>query len=82
MADVGAAVEQVRVRVLPDGRMTRKDAAKYLGIAVRRRPEARRPDLREGRDQTVVLRRLTNSKQTKRSAATVRKLDVYTTADP
>ena len=24
-------VEQVRVRVLPDGRMTRKDAAKYLG---------------------------------------------------
>ncbi len=31
----GPAVEQVRVRVLPDGRMTRKDAAKYLGIAVK-----------------------------------------------
>ena len=29
------AVEQVRVRVLPDGRMTRRDAAKYLGIAVK-----------------------------------------------
>ena len=27
------AIEQVRVRVLPDGRMTRKDAAKYLGRA-------------------------------------------------
>ena len=25
------AIEQVRVRVLPDGRLTRKDAAKYLG---------------------------------------------------
>jgi hypothetical protein len=25
------AVEQVRVRVLPDGRMTRRDAAAYLG---------------------------------------------------
>jgi hypothetical protein len=25
------AVEQVRVRVLPDGRMTRADAAHYLG---------------------------------------------------
>lgn len=25
------AVEQVRVRVLPDGRMTRDDAARYLG---------------------------------------------------
>ncbi len=28
-------IEQVRVRVLPDGRMTRRDAAKYLGIAVK-----------------------------------------------
>ena len=28
-------MEQVRVRVLPDGRMTRRDAAKYLGIAVK-----------------------------------------------
>ena len=27
------AVEQVRVRVLPDGRMTREDAARYLGVA-------------------------------------------------
>ena len=29
----GSAIEQVRVRVLPDGRLTRKDAAKYLGRA-------------------------------------------------
>ena len=28
-------IEQVRVRVLPDGRMTRRDAAKYLGVAVK-----------------------------------------------
>ncbi len=35
MPENGAAVEQVRVRVLPDGRMTRKDAAKYLGVAVK-----------------------------------------------
>jgi hypothetical protein len=27
------SIEQVRVRVLPDGRMSRKDAAKYLGRA-------------------------------------------------
>ncbi len=26
-------IERVRVRVLPDGRMARKDAAKYLGRA-------------------------------------------------
>ena len=26
-------IERVRVRVLPDGRMSRKDAAKYLGRA-------------------------------------------------
>ncbi len=26
-------IEQVRVRVLPDGRLTRKEAAKYLGRA-------------------------------------------------
>jgi hypothetical protein len=26
-----SAVEQVRVRVLPDGRMNREDAARYLG---------------------------------------------------
>ena len=26
-------IEQVRVRVLPDGRLTRKDAAKYIGHA-------------------------------------------------
>ncbi len=30
-----AAIEHVHVRVLPDGRMTRRDAAKYLGIAVK-----------------------------------------------
>ncbi len=28
-----AAIEQVRVRVLPDGRMSRRDAAAYLGRA-------------------------------------------------
>ena len=28
-----AIVEQVRVRVLPDGRLTRADAALYLGLA-------------------------------------------------
>lgn len=27
----GPEVEQVRVRILPDGRMTRADAARYLG---------------------------------------------------
>jgi hypothetical protein len=29
----GAAVEQIRVRVLPDGRMTRAAAAQYVGCA-------------------------------------------------
>jgi hypothetical protein len=29
----GGALEEVRVRVLPDGRMDRKNAAKYLGHA-------------------------------------------------
>ena len=28
-----SAIERVKVRVLPDGRMTRRDAAEYLGIA-------------------------------------------------
>ena len=28
-------IEHVKVRVLPDGRMTRRDAAKYLGVAVK-----------------------------------------------
>ena len=28
-----AAIEQVRVRVLPDGRLSRRDAAAYLGRA-------------------------------------------------
>lgn len=28
-----AAVDQTRVRILPDGRMTREDAATYLGCA-------------------------------------------------
>ena len=27
-----ATIEQVRVRVLPDGRMTSQDAARYLGV--------------------------------------------------
>lgn len=26
-------LEQVRIRILPDGRLTRRDAAKYLGLA-------------------------------------------------
>ena len=30
-----SAIERVKVRILPDGRMTRRDAAKYLGIAVK-----------------------------------------------
>ncbi len=30
-----SAIERVKVRVLADGRMTRRDAAKYLGIAVK-----------------------------------------------
>ncbi len=29
----GPEIERVHVRVLPDGRMSRKDAAKYLGRA-------------------------------------------------
>jgi hypothetical protein len=32
-SDHRALVEMVRVRVLPDGRMTREDAARYLGHA-------------------------------------------------
>jgi len=28
----GPHVERIRVRVLPDGRMSRQDAAKYLGL--------------------------------------------------
>ncbi len=35
MSLVEPAIEQVRVRILPDGRMTRKEAAKYLGVAVK-----------------------------------------------
>ena len=33
MNQTGDAVDQVRVRILPDGRMTRHDAAQYLGRA-------------------------------------------------
>ncbi len=33
MATTESVIDQVRVRVLPDGRMTRKDAATYLGRA-------------------------------------------------
>jgi hypothetical protein len=29
----GGAVEQVRVRILPDGRMNRANASRYLGVA-------------------------------------------------
>lgn len=31
MTNISDAVETVRVRVLPDGRLTRADAARYLG---------------------------------------------------
>jgi hypothetical protein len=34
-ADRGTTMDQVRVRVLPDGRMTRADAARYLGRATK-----------------------------------------------
>jgi len=30
--DVSDAIEMVKVRVLPDGRMAREDAARYLGL--------------------------------------------------
>ncbi len=30
-----SAIERVKVRVLPDGRMSRRDAAQYLGVAVK-----------------------------------------------
>ena len=33
MGEVAPVIDQVRVRVLPDGRMTRDDAARYLGLA-------------------------------------------------
>ncbi len=32
MTAPATAIEQVTVRVLPDGRMSRKDAANYLGV--------------------------------------------------
>jgi hypothetical protein len=35
LTDRDGGVEQVRVRVLPDGRMTRGDAARYLGLATK-----------------------------------------------
>ena len=31
--EAAASVEQVKVRVLPDGRLSRKDTARYLGNA-------------------------------------------------
>jgi hypothetical protein len=33
MRSAADSLEIVRVRVLPDGRLTRRDAAKYLGVA-------------------------------------------------
>ena len=33
LATESCAIEQIRVRVLPDGRMRREDAARYLGLA-------------------------------------------------
>ena len=35
MSHTEPVIEQVRVRVLPDGRMSRSDAAAYLGRAVK-----------------------------------------------
>jgi hypothetical protein len=32
---VGVDIERVRVRVLPDGRVKREDAARYLGFATK-----------------------------------------------
>ena len=32
---VEPAIERVKIRLLPDGRMTRKGAARYLGVAVK-----------------------------------------------
>jgi hypothetical protein len=32
-AGSGEVVDRIRVRVLPDGRMTRRDAARYLGFS-------------------------------------------------
>jgi hypothetical protein len=32
-ADIGVQGENVRVRILPDGRMTRRDSAVYLGLS-------------------------------------------------
>lgn len=31
--DYDSVVERVRIRVLPDGRLSREDAARYLGLA-------------------------------------------------
>jgi len=33
MASLSEKADTVRVRVLPDGRLARRDAAKYLGVA-------------------------------------------------
>ena len=35
LAEASPAVQQVVVRVLPDGRLNRRNAAKYLGVAVK-----------------------------------------------
>ena len=31
--EMGVQIEQVKIRVLPDGRVTRKDSARYLGCS-------------------------------------------------
>ena len=33
--DEAKTIESVRVRVLPDGRMTRRDAARYIGVSAK-----------------------------------------------
>ena len=34
-SSTGRHVEEVRVRVLPDGRMSRRDAARYIGVSTK-----------------------------------------------
>ena len=55
-------VDRVRVRVLPDGRMTRRDAARYLGfsektLAMWGAVQERAPQRAHGREVLVLHRR-------------------------
>ena len=46
-------IEQVRVRVLPDGRLARKEAAKYLGISWRYLDEIKCKELDSAKKKLV-----------------------------